>query len=87
MPASNEKRQKLVVETLIEAFEPLMEADPDALPHEVPQDGRRPVRVLPRQRLPVLRRPGRAPTTAGPTSAPAGCGSTATCTPRTSART
>ena len=27
MPASNEKRQKLIVDTLIEAFEPLMEAD------------------------------------------------------------
>ncbi len=27
MPASNEKRQKLIVDTLIEAFEPLMKAD------------------------------------------------------------
>ena len=30
MPASNEKRQKLIVETLIEAFEPLMKADAES---------------------------------------------------------
>src|SRR5215208_5659814 len=30
VPASNEKRQKFIVETLIEAFEPLMKADAES---------------------------------------------------------
>ena len=33
---------------------------PEGVPAQVPQDGRRPVRVLPRQRVPVLRRRRRA---------------------------
>ena len=45
-----------------------MEADPGGLPREVPQDGGRPARVLPRQRLPVLRRRRPRPRTRTPTT-------------------
>ena len=57
--STDAERQDYVVETLEDAFADLMEAVPGRVPHEVPQDGGRPVRVLPRQRLPVLPRPRR----------------------------
>ena len=60
---------------------------PARVPAQVPQDGRRPVRVLPRQRLPVLRRRRRARGPLGRRAHRAASGSRATCTPRTTAPT
>ena len=57
---TDEDRSARIVDTLVEAFADLMARRPGGVPHQVPQDGRRPVRVLPGQRLPVLRRRGRA---------------------------
>ena len=61
-------RTDLIVAVLDDAFAPLMEADPVAFRGEVPQDGGRPARVLPRQRLPVLRRRDRRARTRSSTS-------------------
>ena len=60
---------------------------PARVPAQVPQDGRRPVRLLPRQRAACSTPTSPASRTAGPTSARAASGSRATCTPRTTAPT
>ena len=60
---------------------------PARLPAQVPQDGAGPVLVLPRQRLPVLRRRGRAGGPLRRRAHAAGSGSRATSTPRTTAPT
>ena len=66
---------------------PRWTASARGVPRQVPQDGGRAVRLLPGQRLPVLRgrRPARGPL--GRRAHRAGSGSRATCTPRTSAPT
>ena len=52
---SSEERQKKIVDVLVEAFSELMAADPDAFRKQVPEDGRRPVRLLSWERVHVLR--------------------------------
>ena len=59
---------------------------PRGVPRQVPQDGRRAVRVLPGQRA-CSTRTSAGSTTRGSTRPRAACGSRATCTPRTSAPT
>ena len=90
MPASNAKRQELIVATLSEAFEPLMKADPDGFRTKFRKMAADPFAFYRGSacvfyadmaseagaRTNVRRRPHQPR-----------AGSTATCTPRTSART
>ena len=87
MSQADDERTELIVATLTEAFAPLMKADPTAFRAKFRKMAADPFAFYRGTRLPVLRRhdDGRGPP--GPTSARAGSGSTATCTPRTSAPT
>ena len=89
MPASNAKRQELIVATLSEAFEPLMKADPDGFRTKFRKMAADPFAFYRGSACvfyaDMARDRGAGPS--GRTTAPAGCGSTATCTPRTSAPT
>ena len=89
MPASNAKRQEQIVATLIEAFEPLMKADADGFRTKFRKMAADPFAFYRGSACLFyadMAHDDRAATT-GPTTAPAASGSTATCTPRTSAPT
>ena len=49
-------RESFIVDCLVDAFSRPDEGRSRRVPDQVPQDGRRPVRLLPRQRMRVLRR-------------------------------
>ena len=89
MPASNAKRQELIVTTLSEAFEPLMKADPDGFRTKFRKMAADPFAFYRGSAClfyaDMAQHAGAG--SAGATTAPAACGSTATCTPRTSAPT
>ena len=82
------KRQELIVACLIEAFEPLMKADAAGFRTKFRKMAADPFAFYRGSACVFYADMGKPVAgTTGPTTAPAGCGSTATCTPRTSAPT
>ena len=86
MAPSKNKRQELIVACLIEAFEPLMKADADGFRTKFRKMAADPFAFY-RGSACLFYADMASSTTTGPTTAPRRCGSTATCTPRTSAPT
>ena len=81
------KRQQLIVDVLDGAFADLMEADPHAFRAKFRKMAADPFAFYRGSACLFYADMTEGRRTTGPTTAPAGSGSTATCTPRTSAPT
>ena len=81
------KRQQLIVDVLDDAFADLMKADPHAFRVKFRKMAADPFAFYRGSACLFYADMTTAEGRRGPTTGPAGCGSTATCTPRTSAPT